>query len=530
MKRILLVLMAAWALSAAQAAQETAPTSVAAAGMRKIRTVDPRFVSYNIEMVEVTGGRFWKPYSAVSELRTDANAAASPPSSPFTDPNRFQYRPPIDLTSARLRNLAKAVGPAYIRVSGSWANTTYFQDDDKPALKEAPAGFNGVLTRAEWKGVVDFAQTVGAQIVTSFAVSPGTRDANGVWLPRQAKALLDYTAALHVHVPAVEFMNEPTIGAQTAAPPGYDTSAFVRDLRVFREFLRKELPDALLLGPASTGDYTPAGRSPLRLLKTEDVLRMTGHAFDVFSYHFYGALSARCSTSSSTGGGRGVTIDHVLSPDWLDRTDAAEEFYADWRDRYDPGKPMWLTETAEAACGGDPFAGQFADTFRFLNQLGTLARRGVKVVMHNTLPASDYGLLDENTLEPRPDYWAAVLWNRTMGVTVLDPGSSGGSALRVYAQCMKNAPGGVTILALNTDATAHELSVPMEGQRFALTAPDLTSFHSLLNGRELKANSDGTVGAMPGESFKAGLVRLPPQSSTFLTLPSAHNSSCRAGS
>jgi len=26
--------------------------------------------------------------------------------------------------------------------------------------------------------------------------------------------------------------------------------------------------------------------------------------------------------------------------------------------------------------------------------------------MHNTLAASDYGLLDEKTLMPRPNYWA----------------------------------------------------------------------------------------------------------------------------
>jgi heparanase 1 len=42
--------------------------------------------------------------------------------------------------------------------------------------------------------------------------------------------------------------------------------------------------------------------------------------------------------------------------------------------------------------------------------------------MHNTLASSDYGLLNEDTLEPRPDYWAAVLWKRTMSDVVLDPG------------------------------------------------------------------------------------------------------------
>src|ERR1700722_6102793 len=32
--------------------------------MPRIGTVDERFQSYNIEMVEVTGGPFWKPYAA----------------------------------------------------------------------------------------------------------------------------------------------------------------------------------------------------------------------------------------------------------------------------------------------------------------------------------------------------------------------------------------------------------------------------------------------------------------------------------
>jgi len=41
--------------------------------------------------------------------------------------------------------------------------------------------------------------------------------------------------------------------------------------------------------------------------------------------------------------------------------------------------------------------------------------------MHNILAASDYGLLDQNTLEPRPNYWATLLWHKLMDTTVLDP-------------------------------------------------------------------------------------------------------------
>src|SRR2546427_12284111 len=37
-------------------------TSVAPATMPRIATVDERYQSYNVEMLEVTGGNFWKPY------------------------------------------------------------------------------------------------------------------------------------------------------------------------------------------------------------------------------------------------------------------------------------------------------------------------------------------------------------------------------------------------------------------------------------------------------------------------------------
>ena len=133
---------------------------IAPAGMPRISTLDERFQAYNVEMVEVTGGRFWKPYAQVKAV-LDARASAGDSGSKQPagmSPDLYQYRPPIDLTNPRLRKLAASLGPVYVRVSGTWANTTYFQDSDKPAPPKPPKGFNGVLTRQQWKGVVDFAR------------------------------------------------------------------------------------------------------------------------------------------------------------------------------------------------------------------------------------------------------------------------------------------------------------------------------------------------------------------------------------
>jgi heparanase 1 len=496
--------------------------------MSKLATVDPRFASYNVEMVEVTGGRFWKPYKSATQPETaaKANPAAEANQQVGVSNSLYQYRPPIDLSNPRLWKLATALGPVYMRVSGSWANSTYFQDDDLPALKEPPKGFRGVLTRAEWKGVVDFSRAVDAKIVTSVAISPGTRDANGVWTPDQAKAFFDYTKKLGGSIAATEFMNEPTFPGPGGAPSGYNPAAFAKDIKAFEPFLRKESPQTVFLGPGGVmeGISMMPGGAPggmqIKLLNSEDLMKETGPAYDAFSYHFYGTISHRCMGN--------LKLEQALTADWLDRTDTVEAFYAAIRDKYLPGKTMWLNETAEAACGGDQLAGQFVDTFRYLNQLGTLAQKGVQTVMHNTLASSDYGLLNEDTYEPRPDYWAALLWNRTMGTVVLDPKTPKDQVLRVYAQCSKNGKGGVTILALNTD-TAHEraITLPKPAERLTLTAPDLTSNQVMLNGKELKPEADGSVGPLKGAHVDAGVIQLGPSSVTFLTIPSAHNQSCK---
>jgi hypothetical protein len=127
-------------------------------------------------MAEVTGGNFWKPYHSQSSAATGATQLAQSDSAPAgMNPNMYQYRPPIDLTNARLRKLAKALGPSYVRVSGTWANSVFFADSDSPPAK-APAGYDGVLTRKEWKGVIDFVHAVNGELVTSFATSVGTRN------------------------------------------------------------------------------------------------------------------------------------------------------------------------------------------------------------------------------------------------------------------------------------------------------------------------------------------------------------------
>lgn len=500
-----------------------AQTVVKPGSFAKIGKVDERYQSFNIEMVEVTGGRFWKPYADVAKAPAEPSNTNRPAG---IDPSLFEYRKPIDLSNAKLRKLAAALGPSYVRVSGTWANTSFFQDSDEAAPATAPKGFNGVLTRGQWKGVVDFSKAVDAKIVTSFATSGGTRDANGVWTSDEAAKFLAYTKSIGGHIAAAEFMNEPTFAQMGGGPKGYDGASYGKDLAVFMPWVKQAAPDMLILGPGSVGEgISLGGGTAMQILKSEDLLTGEGkNVPDAFSYHFYGAVSKRCGAAgmSST-----TSPEAALTADWLDRTITVEQFYAGLRDRFVAGKPMWLTETAEAACGGDVWASTFIDSFRYLDQLGRLAKAGVQVVAHNTLAASDYGLLDEKTYEPRPNYWSAWMWRKFMDATVLDAGAGPAPTVHVYAHCMNGKRGGVSMLVINTDKSANaEMDLAGKAERYTMTAQDLLGKQVELNGAELKLTANDEIPQIKSVAAK-GKVSLPSASITFLAIPDAHNASCR---
>jgi hypothetical protein len=460
--------------------------------MPRLGTIDERFQSYNIEMVEVTGGPFWKPY--------DAQAGAQP--------DLTSNRTPKDLANPRLRMLAAALSPAYLRISGTSANITYFAGSGA-APPTPPAGFKSILTEPQWQGVVDFSRAVDAPIVTSFAISAGTRDPNGVWTSSQAESLLAAARSMGGRIAAAELMNEPNLPSLGGAPDGYDAAAYQRDFAVFSDFMKREAPDVKILGPGTIGDAPGVA----------DWFAAVAHDIDAVSYHHYGAVSARCNGHETPG--------TALSEEWLARTDRTLAFYHELRDRLAPGKPIWLTETAETACGGNRWSSTFLDTFRYLDQLGRLARAGVQVVMHNTLAASDYGLLDEHSFAPRPNYWGALLWRRLMGTRVLDSGVPIQMGFHVYAHCQRQMPGGVTLLVINNDrTTTRVLTLPEAAERYTLDAANLQDSIVRLNGKALSLDDDNHLPQLTGVRIAAAPVTFAPASITFLAIPSAGNSAC----
>ncbi len=456
--------------------------------MDKIRDISPFLVSYNIEMAEVTGGAFWKAYTpgqiagteefpplAINDADTNGMAQLK---------QLMEYYPPIDLSDPKLRYLAAALGPCWVRVSGTWATGTYFDPAGRTGLKP-PKGYSSVLTGDQWRGVLDFVKAVGGKLLISVANCDGVHSAQKPWNPSQAKLLFDYSLEYGVPIEAAEFMNEPNMLSLSGGPQGYTQKQYARNQDLFYTFVRKNYPDVLLVGPSSMcpaqlGDLQKL--MPVSFYDAKSLLEGTKEAPDVFSYHCYNGTSARLAFA-----GGSYRADQACTNRYLDLTAQCADSFLPIRDAVCPGAPVWVTESADAGGGGSTWASTYLDVFRTLTELGSFAKRTDGVIFHNTLASSDYGLLSHSQFEPRPDYFALLLWNRLMGTTVYDVGNAFGDGYYVYLHSRKDGEAGYTCLIVNnslTDPLHIRLEKPVE--RYTLSAESLRSPVMMLNGDRLK--------------------------------------------
>ena len=505
-------LMAAPPSTSLAAADET--VSIDAGRLPLVREIDERFQSFQIGMSHLTGGETWRAYDSKQNGQSEAPKEFSAVREP---------RPPADLTHPRLRILAAALGPFYVRYGGTTSNSVYFQDDDEPKLAKVPDGYTVVLTRAAWKGGLEFAKAVDAKVVTGFTVSSGVRDSSDAWTPRIAAPWLAYTRSIGGEIYAAELFNEPNAPEPGRMPKGQSASDFARDFAAFRSFMDRTAPNVKLAGPGVATLGVPVPVSSLEHTTPEQYMTADPKpTFDIVSYHFYGALAERCAPADSPVG---ISVDQALSEQWLARPDNQLQKHRALRDRHAPGAPIWLTETGAAACGGTKWQPTFLDTFRYLDTQARLAKQGLDAIFTHALISGSNGVIDEKTLQPNADYWAALLWRKLMGTRVLDAGPTQ-PGLHVYAHCQRGASGGVTVLAINLDKTPAKLDVSGPADLYALTATELQSKTVLLNGQPLALGADDTLPVLEATRVSAKHVTLAPTSVNFLTLSKANNASC----
>jgi len=491
-----------------------------AEGLQKLREVDPRLVSYNVEMTEVTGGTFWKAYT---EAQVDGTEEF-PVIRDWTNMgNLQQWYDPIDTTNPRLIRLAKELGPAWIRVSGTWANKTCYDFDGKYGGK-APEGFQNVLTKEQWLHLLDFVKAVNGKLLVSIANCPGIHAADEPMPFEQAELLFRTSKAYGVPISAAEFTNEPNLIALSGLPRGYTPADHARDHDLFGVWLRENYPECLFVGPCTVGDIDMFGQgndgagggmaAGFEMVSTEALLGDYKSPMDVFSYHYYNGVSER---GAAMGGH--WPYESILSEPYLGTAAHCARQYVARRDRYVPGGQMWVTESGDAGCGGNTWASTYADVPRTLNELGEFCTVTSGVIFHNTLASSDYGYLKHGTFVPRPNYFAVLLWNRLMGRTCYAVSEKNSEGAHVYCHSRKDGGQGAVYLVINnswTETTTVEL--PGEAEVYALTGrTGMRSRTMCLNGRELVLGENDELPELTGVKV-SGKVEVVPGGCTFIVL------------
>lgn len=497
--------------------------------LKALREVNPRLMSYNVEFAEVTGGTFWKAYTPGQVAGTEefyVEPSADGIASMYKD--LMQVYPPIDLYNEKLRNLAKNLGPAWVRVSGTWATKTYY-DFDGTTNGNVPEGYLNVLTKEQWIGVLDFVKEIGAKLMISMANCPGLHSAEEPWNPSEAEKIFGLSKEYGVPISAAEFANEPNMLEETGFPKGYTAADYRRDQDLFFKWLRANYPDCICVGPSSVGEGLTLGMDGEgksggveqlvgENCSTADLLEGTTEPLDVFSYHYYNGVSERLASVMPQGHWQ---AEEANTESYLDVALNCARVYVPTRDKYCPGGEMWVTESGDAGGGGDTWASTYLDVFRTLNELGGFATITNGVIFHNTLASSDYGFLARQVFDPRPNYFAVLLWNRLMGTTVYDTAEPIREGAHVFAHSRKDGKEGVVYLVINnslTETTTVEL--PKDAERYTLAGEkgNVRATVMTLNDKLLVLGENNSLPELAPVTQKSGTVELAPATCTFFVI------------
>ena len=456
------------------------------------RRVDPRYLSYSIDISVLAGGLWW-------EGSRDSKRGLG-----------TLKVPPLKLDLRKLDRLAAALGPAYLRVGGSEADKIHYFS--APDSEQDPL----VLTQSQWDGLHDFVQRNQLRLIFTCKYGLFRREHHGSWEGSELESLLAYSRERGYQIDIFELGNE--LNAYWAfhgilSQPGARNLA--NDYDTFASFVRDYYPQARISGPGSA--FWPRLGETFRPFSniTPRFLESLTQSLDIIDWHYYPFQSERSPVRT-----RAAKIQNLVDPRSFEDYARYCEQLAELRDRHQPGAELWTGETGSAQCGGQPYlSDRWASSFWWADQLGMGASLGQRVMVRQALIGGDYGMIDRLTLKPRPDYWVSWMWQQLMGEKVMQVKSSD-PRLRSYLHSHPSGDGH-SLLLVNLHEQA--IGLDLEGfgslrRAWSMTANRLTSRKIRVNGVK-PAFRKGKVSLEDFPPLSA-MEQLPPYSINFLWLAS----------
>ena len=297
---------------------------------------------------------------------------------------------------------------------------------------ERPLDFRGehvslCITKEKWQQVLDFYNRTAASLVFGTSYSTRHNHGSGEWDEKanfsNIEALLQFTAnAAKVRVAGLELGEEMS---------PYDEAGFNQLVAAYGE-LKQIVATIWTPTPAPSAiDYTsdsassPSQQSHQQQQQRPKILGpSTGMGQESTSNKF---MQRFLNTTLEKGFIDGVNVHSYNNdggwprPGFLSQTLEQAEAMREMTRWTSPTAEMWCGECGPHNGGGLPgVTDTMTSSFWYMDALGGLAKAGYSQHGRQALVGSHYGLLEETTHTPNPDYWALLGWKRFMGIGVLN--------------------------------------------------------------------------------------------------------------
>ncbi|NUM35891.1 MAG: hypothetical protein HUU50_15210 [Candidatus Brocadiae bacterium] len=438
---------------------------------RPIANVDARYISFALDISQVVGGKWWNPKADKAEQGSGTHTS-----------------PIFDFSCHELDILVKELAPAYLRIGGSEADKVYYDLQEKTTTP-IPSGYHSALTKKQWDSLHSFIKRNSLGLIFTLNAGPGNRNSDGTWLPDNSEALLKYSVQCSYIIDVLEFGNELNVFWYVhGRKHQVSVEQYAKDILAVKSLAKKHYPNVRLAVQGSA--FWPVLGEPLSFFYgfTRESIKQCGPNLDLFLWHYYPQQSRRGPMAT-----RRACPGRLLSSYNLDEAAYWALEIGNMVNQYAPGKEIWLGETGNAQFGGEPgLSDVYLASLWWMDQSGLLAKSGNKVVIRQTLSGMDYGMIEEGTWMPRPDYWCSLLWKRLMGNTVYHAHSSS-SQCRVYVHDHPKQKQARSFLCINLDHQRNAIAsfpefLSCEYEIFALNSKDIFGKEILLNGQKLDKN------------------------------------------
>lgn len=447
-----------------------------------IHEISPEYLSFAIDTSQVVGGKWWNPRAEKKEVGSGT-----------------YHAPVFNFNQKKLDNFIQPLLPAYLRIGGSEADKVFYDLENASQLnKNIPKGYESVLTKSQWDNLNAFVLRNKLKFVFTLNAGPSSRIENGKWNSENAAQLLKYSASKNYRIDVWELGNEVNLFWYLYGPSKkVSADVYLSDVNELKSLLQNYYPNSLFAGQGSA--FWPIFGEPLAFFFafTPDYIQKVSDKIDIISWHYYPQQGRRGPIAS-----RRATPTRLLEKENLNEVAYWGDSIQKLAFKNGSMRPFWIGETGNAQFGGEPgVSDKYIGGLWWLDQLGLMAVHKHSVIIRQSLTGMNYGLLDSDTLEPRPDYFNSVLWKKIMGKSVLLASTKGDNQnkIRVYVHTEN---GHLQFLILNLDhkrsarVTIPEIEKSMTV--FILETNDLFGGKLQLNGKELNISSDGVLSSMQG--------------------------------